>query len=51
MLVDQPVLDLTNRWRRERGERELTLEDIGPENQHRLRVMAAAAAGRSSGSM
>jgi hypothetical protein len=37
MLVDQPVLDVTNRWRRERGDRELTLEDIGPSaNSHRL---------------
>jgi hypothetical protein len=33
MLVDQSVLDITNRWRRERGEKELTVEDIGPDSQ------------------
>jgi hypothetical protein len=45
MLINQSVLDLTNRWRRERGERELTLEELGPEGQ-RLRAMAAVAANR-----
>jgi hypothetical protein len=30
-LVNQAILDMTNRWRRERGDRELTLDEIGPD--------------------
>ena len=29
-LVDQPILNICNRWRRERGEPELSVADLGP---------------------
>lgn len=32
-LIDQPILNVSNKWRRERGEPELRLTDLAPADQ------------------